>query len=697
MAAGKNITIRPPKSKTTLVFTERVPTSREPRKLDVRSINTSRQRKRKQDDFLRRFNRRIRDLKIELDEQQRNDEHQTIEKELVEISIVSGSILTRRDEDGNIILFEDAADPNLNVERHDQFVSVELYDDIFDINAAIDAVDFSVIELKSVDNRIDLIENFLNTFRTVLPEIPDGDLQFILRRGVEEQGGELVGQEEFDKLTNGRFSTIIQRLIDCEDKNVIDSDEIGGLSSQVDNLTLQLEAMGDLVLEASTNDAGLNLPTLIRFVANELARRRITSGDTTVLAQRPVSIIKVRAHRFLDNILGQELCRADKFFEDGGFGSGRRFPPKEDESLGGRRPPNPHSDPKAAERDEMRRRRQQNQKELLLEKAERIAAQGATFNKRRLVDVTFLTQFSEATTLKMTIPFDVRVPTLTNVHGFPELVTGVRFKLNDAGSFKGWFRDDLKVADGQEFVTEQLDPNTRFTLKAAIESFEAPNENLPDDTFPPGREIDELTREELLERRQRILQREIDRRREEMAMSTSPIEKEIIEEELEDLVDQMKKPVEEDVQVVTLPEPPEPMIPDDSLDVVMPPMKELKPKVGIGTGLEKPGSGLTLDPDPPPKPAGDPDEPILPLEDDEIEVVQLEEEKSRFELVMEDTMPASTPGGEFVPPMPPIMEDEFILPNPDSIPMPVVDVTPVPIKNTVIVIPPKGGRFGGFF
>ncbi len=690
MATGKNITIRPPKSKTTV----RVPIKR--------TSSNIRRRKRKQDDFLRRFNRRIKELKVKLREQQRNEEHQTIEKKLVEISIVSGSILTRRDEDGNIILFEDAADSNLNVERHDQFVSVELYDDIFDINAAIDAVDFSIVELKRVDNRIDLIENFLNTFRTVLPDIPKGDLQFMLRKGVEEQGGELVDPAEFDRLTDGNFSTIIQRLIDCEDKNVIDAEDIDGLFTQVDNLTSQLEAMGDLVLETSTNDAGLNLPTLIRFVANELARRRITSGDITVIAQKEVSIIKVRAHRFLDNILGEELCRADKFLED----SDRRFFLDEDFDE---RNPNPHRDPKAAERDELKRRRQQRQRELLEEKAERIAAQAAIFNKRRLVDVTFLTEFSETTTLRMTIPFDVRVPTLTNVHGFSELVIGVRFKLNDGGSFKGWFRNDLKVTEGVEFVTEQLEPDTRFTLKAAIESFEAPNENLPDDTFPPGKEIDELTREEIIERRRQRLREEIATLRKERS-KTKDVERDLIDEELTELAAELArvdKFGEEilDVQVVTLPEPPEPIIPDESLDVVMPPETSIKP---IGTGEDR-KSGLNLDPDPASMSVGDPDEPILPLEDDEFEIVEIEEKKD-FELG--GSIGIGTTGGGFVPPPiipsgPSKVINNFIPLPPAPIENPVIDVTPVPIKNTVIVIPPIGvirigkptGRFGlgGFF
>ena len=68
------------------------------------------------------------------------DKHQQVETALVDVTLISGSILTQRDEEGNIILYEDPINTTKNVERHDQFVSIELYEDNFDINAAVEVL-----------------------------------------------------------------------------------------------------------------------------------------------------------------------------------------------------------------------------------------------------------------------------------------------------------------------------------------------------------------------------------------------------------------------------------------------------------------------------------------------------------------------------------------------------------------------------
>lgn len=260
-------------------------------------------------DFRGKFERRAWQLKKELQEQQRLDKHEIVEKDLGNFTLVSGSIASLRDDDGNLILYADSSDPSMNIDRHDQYVSVELYSDIYDVDAAIDAVDFSIFELKTVNNRIDLLDNFLRTFRAVLPDIPDEDLQFIIRRGVEEQNGEIIDPEEFDRLTEGDFSSIIQRMIDLQDSSAETEGMVTSLQTQVASLTTQLEAMGELVVESSANDAGLDLVSLIRRVAAELRERALIEGDIEEVpsADGPPSRISIRAYKAMGTRLGEDL------------------------------------------------------------------------------------------------------------------------------------------------------------------------------------------------------------------------------------------------------------------------------------------------------------------------------------------------------------------------------------------------------
>jgi len=259
------------------------------------------------DSFVTKYTKRLRQLKKNQQEQQRLSIFESVQKLQNEHTLVSGSIATLRDDDGNIILYADSSNPSKNIERQDQFVSVELYSDIYDIDAAADVIDFSVFELKSIDNKNDLIDNFIRTFRAILPDIPNEDLQFIIRKGVEEQGGEIISPVEFDRLTNGSFSSIIQRMIDLQDASEETQQSISSLESQVATLTTQLEAMGELVIETSTNDAGLDLVTLIRRVTARLRQNKLIEGDIEVSADGEPTKITIRAYKYMGTNLGEDL------------------------------------------------------------------------------------------------------------------------------------------------------------------------------------------------------------------------------------------------------------------------------------------------------------------------------------------------------------------------------------------------------
>ena len=533
MSAGKNIIFRSPESKTTILSPGVTG------KFCFKPIRRSDQNDRFPFEVIsedRRFDRRAKEIIIKQRDKQKLEKHQQLETTLVEVTHVSGTIFTQRDEEGNIILYEDPTDSAKNVERHDQFISIELYEDTFDINVASDVIDFSIIELKNIDNN--LLNEFITTFRRVLPDIPNEELQFILRRGIEEQSGQLVPQEDFNRLTEGSFSTIIQRLLELQNESEIDT-------SEIESLTIQLEAMGELVLEASTNDSGFGLATLIQRVINELRVRNMVPGESS--EKENLAIISVNARRFINNeTLGKEFRN---------YGGTDSFTDFKEELVNDNVDLN--RNPKDIDRDEARIQQQIDARNRERSNAEKNIEQDEDFGQNRDVDVVFLTEFGETKSLRLTLPFDVEVPIFTNIHGFPETVTGLRLRVVDTGAFRGWFINELKKTDATEYVTGILVPGTRFDLTAAYERYDDEGRDIRDDRFDD-------------------------------------------------------KTPEDDKQIVTLPEPPI----DDSepTDIIVPPVEPIKdqePDRSEGS-LTIEGGGKRI-PD-----GHDPDVPILPLEDDEI-------------------------------------------------------------------------------
>ena len=185
---------------------------------------------------------------------------QTVQVELEDSSSVlwrAGQVNTLRDENGNVILYEDQNDPSANLKRHDQYIGFNFQERIFDTGEIDKVIDTKISELYSDTSIQSKIERFFNLFENLVLQIPVGgninSLTYLLQKISEITGNAIVDPNLFSQISGsysdlqGRFSALNDLL------NAISADS-ASLKFENENLQQQIEILAEVIINNLTGE-----------------------------------------------------------------------------------------------------------------------------------------------------------------------------------------------------------------------------------------------------------------------------------------------------------------------------------------------------------------------------------------------------------------------------------------------------------
>jgi len=225
-----------------------------------------------------------------------------------------GQTFPYRDEQGTLLLFEDQNVPGLNINRLDQLITVDFQTEVFDIEETKKVIDVEIRELKREKTIDEKLQEFFRLYEGLLPNVPvmgeTGSLQFLIRRGSEQQTGENFDPVVFETMTSGSFGNWIQQLLNFQSSVDGLTNTSASLVSLTNSLRRQLEAMGELVLLANVSGSqGVSLQQLIdRLEGIVFKDDRTKLPDTTVNVPLLVDTVRTNAVRLSrDNVPNVEV------------------------------------------------------------------------------------------------------------------------------------------------------------------------------------------------------------------------------------------------------------------------------------------------------------------------------------------------------------------------------------------------------
>ena len=151
----------------------------------------------------------------------------------------AGTVNTLRDENGNVILYEDPNDSNTNINRLDQYVAFNFQERVFDDEEVNKVIDNQISELYSGTTVLSKIERFFSLFENLVLQIPAGgdtnSLTYLLRKISEITNNEIVDPNLFAEISGS--------LGDLQNRFSILGDLIGTLTADSSSLTFQNETL----------------------------------------------------------------------------------------------------------------------------------------------------------------------------------------------------------------------------------------------------------------------------------------------------------------------------------------------------------------------------------------------------------------------------------------------------------------------
>lgn len=148
---------------------------------------------------------------------------------------------TLRDQNGNILLYQDPDNKNKNVQDYNQYISVELYREKYDLTEVLKVVDIEIKELfkekQTIEEQINELFTIYNKVKDVLPLFGTRSLETIVNTKTPNSFITIHDYEEIQKELTEMTTAFESLSFD----DVINKSEIERLKILVENLKSQLE------------------------------------------------------------------------------------------------------------------------------------------------------------------------------------------------------------------------------------------------------------------------------------------------------------------------------------------------------------------------------------------------------------------------------------------------------------------------
>ena len=182
---------------------------------------------------------------------------------------IFGIINTLRDEQGNILLYEEPT-TKANLERLNQFISVNTFRNDYDYDEASKSLDFQFTELKlkSVEDRINELFSLYGRLKSVIPNVGVRSHDSLIRVSSEVSGLEYINPEDYEAVSS-ELNDILNQLNEIDLKLRETNISNDSLELEIEAFNQQVRRLAEVVLNIN-NSEGYTADALIDMIVSKL-------------------------------------------------------------------------------------------------------------------------------------------------------------------------------------------------------------------------------------------------------------------------------------------------------------------------------------------------------------------------------------------------------------------------------------------